>query len=174
MTAPTRILGIDPGNEESAYALIDGETCGPILYGKVPNNELRDMIYNDVFWSLDHVNIEMVASYGMPVGKEVFETCVWIGRFFETFQRPADIERLDDLTAPQLVYRREVKLHICHSPKANDATIRQALVDRFAPGEKNHGKGTKQHPGWFHGFRADIWQAYAVAVTAADRIAGRL
>lgn len=54
--------------------------------------------------------------------------------------------------------------------KANDATVRQALVDRFAPGQPNHGKGTKAAPGWFHGFRADVWQAYALAVYVADSI----
>ena len=39
---------------------------------------------------------------------------------------------------------------------------------RFAHGQPNHGKGTKAQPGWFYGFHADIWQAYALAVYAAD------
>ena len=104
----------------------------------------------------------MVASYGMAVGKDVFETCVWIGRFAEACGRDSDGE------ASQLVYRQPVKLHHCHSAKAKDSNIRQALVDRFAPGQPNYGKGTKAQPGWFHGFNADIWQAYALAVYAAD------
>ena len=108
----------------------------------------------------------MVASYGMPVGREVFETCVWIGRFAEILARTTGRE-------PRLVCRRDVKLHHCHSPRANDATIRQALVDRFAYGQPNHGKGTKKQPGWFYGFHADIWQAYALAVATADRLLGR-
>jgi len=41
-------------------------------------------------------------------------------------------------------------------------------VDRFAPGESNHGKGTKAEPGWFYGFAKDVWQATALAVYAAD------
>ena len=49
--------------------------------------------------------------------------------------------------------------------------IRQALVDRFAHGEPNYGKGTKARPGFFHGFSADVWQAYALAVYAADVLA---
>ena len=28
--------------------------------------------------------------------------------------------------------------------------------------------GTKAEPGWFYGFRADVWQAYALAVYVAD------
>ena len=97
---------------------------------------------------------------GMAVGADVFETCVWIGRFIEVI---GDVDT-------DLVKRHPVKLHHCHSSKANDSNIRQALVDRFAPGQPNHGKGTKARPGWFHGFHSDIWQAYALAVYAADQL----
>lgn len=69
---------------------------------------------------------------------------------------------------PEFILRQQEKLTICHSPKANDATIKQALIDRFAPGVSNYGKGTKKDPGWFYGFRADEWSAYAVAVTYHD------
>lgn len=44
-----------------------------------------------------------------------------------------------------------------------DGIITQALCDRFAPGARNKGKGTKKEPGFFYGFSADVWQAFAVA-----------
>jgi hypothetical protein len=106
----------------------------------------------------------MVASYGMAVGKEVFETCVWIGRY-------AQLADVYATTIPcDLVYRRDVKLHHCGTTKAKDSNITQALIDRFAPGQPNRGKGTKAAPGWFHGFAADMWQAHALAVLTADRL----
>lgn len=155
----SRLLAIDPGPVESAYAEVDVDTCRPVAHGKVPNatvlSVLRDL-EPDVA-----VRVEMVASYGMPVGAEVFETCVWIGRFIE--RTPWALR----------VFRRDVKLHVCHDSRAKDSNITQALVDRFAPGQPNRGKGTKAQPGWFHGFAADVWQAYALAVTEADRLAGR-
>ena len=160
------VLGIDPGNEYSAYALIRTETCFPVKCEKLPNRELHRRLPADQGPVGTEASIEMVASYGMPVGREVFETCVWIGRFLEVLAQNAGRE-------PGLVYRRDVKLHHCHSPRANDATIRQALVDRFAYGQPNRGKGTKKQPGWFHGFHSDIWQAYALAVATADRLLGR-
>jgi hypothetical protein len=151
------VLAIDPGPVESAYVLIDTRGT-PLSFAKVPNEALRDVLRFDRLGRMaHHVAIEMVASYGMPVGAEVFETCVWIGRFAET-----------SVVDAQLVYRRDVKLHHCQSARAKDANITQALVDRFAPGQPNHGKGTKAAPGWFYGFKADIWQAYALAVYVAD------
>jgi len=158
-----RILAIDPGNTESGYAVIDVATCRPWRVGKVSNDDLRATITNgSLLVGVNQVSIEMVASYGMAVGASVFETCVWIGRFFEVVYQDFNTD---------LVYRRDVKLHHCHSAKAKDANISQALIDRFASGVPNHGKGSKAAPGWFYGFKADIWQAYALAVLTADRVA---
>lgn len=158
------ILAIDPGSTESGYALINVQTRRPVDVGKIPNHELLDMLGTTVDHELlEHIVIEMIASYGMSVGREVFDTCVWVGRF----QQVALAAAVHG-TPVDLVYRREVKLHHCHSSKAKDSNISQALVDRFAYGVGNHGKGTKADPGWFYGFRADIWQAYALAVYAAD------
>lgn len=163
-----RLLAIDPGSTESAYIIIDQDTRAPIELGKMPNgallNHLWGSYHTDWLGAGDPVVIEMVASYGMPVGAEVFDTCVWIGRFAEAAGRDADWDYAT------LVKRQPVKLHHCHSPKATDATVKQALIDRFAYGQRNHGKGTKAEPGWFHGFHHDIWQAFALAVYAADKL----
>ena len=78
------------------------------------------------------VIIEMIASYGMAVGKEVFDTCVWIGRFVE-------LARLQNIGV-EYIYRKDEKINICNSMKAKDSNIRQALIDRF--GEV----GTKKNP----------------------------
>lgn len=158
----TTLLAIDPGNTESAYTIIDTHTCEPIKFAKVPNDEILDLL-GDYYGP---VVIEMVASYGMPVGADVFETCVWIGRFQEAHAQITG-------TIPELVKRNPVKVHHCHSSKAKDSNITQALVDRFAPGQPNRGKGTKAAPGWFYGFAADVWQAYALAVYVADQRMGR-
>ena len=164
----TTVLAIDPGPTESGWALIDSETCELIDFGKAENRWVIDLFRRGdiALKHCPHVAIEMVASYGMSVGASVFETCVWIGRF----QQHA-LTASGDL--PELIYRRDVKLHHCGQTKATDSNIAQALKDRFAPGQPNHGKGTKAAPGFFYGFRADIWQAYALAVLAADRIHGR-
>jgi len=153
-----RILAIDPGNTESGYALIDSITCKPYDVGKISNFYLRDKLMDGGY---DHVSIEMIKSYGMPVGATVFETCVWIGRFLEVSQT-SDVE---------LVYRGDVKQHHCHNSGAKDSNVIVALTDRFASGVRNRGKGTVASPGWFYGFKADIWQAYALAVYTADTIA---
>jgi uncharacterized protein YlaI len=152
------VLAIDPGPLESAYAVVDSE-CAPIVFGKVPNIELLDAL-PELAQLSSRGAIEMIASYGMAVGADVFETCVWIGRFAQVL----DQERL----ITERVKRNPIKVHHCHSSKANDSNIRQALVDRFAYGQPNHGKGTKSAPGWFHGFHSDIWAAYALAVYVAD------
>ena len=152
-----RILAIDPGNIESGYCVLNDYS--PVKFGKLSNDGFKNL-FDDLF-GCDVVVIEMVESYGMPVGREVFDTVRWIGKF------EAYAEKY--LMDVEFVTRKEEKLAICHSMKANDATIRQALVDRFAPGIPNHGKGTKKEKGFFYGFKADMWSAFAVGVTYLDR-----
>jgi hypothetical protein len=154
------VIAIDPGSERSGLCVIEEDTYKPILREKVLNDQLVDTVKCAL--GISTVVIEMVGHYGtgMPAGKDVFDTCVWIGRFLEQFE----IRR----TPTHTLKRGDVKMHICGSMRANDATIRQALVDRFAPDATNHGKGTKREPGWFYGFSGDMWQAYALGVTYLD------
>lgn len=159
-----KILAIDPGTTDSAYVLMnDDYTIRNRNFYKFKNElvlkTIKDLggIYDDGMT----VVIEMVASYGMGVGQEVFDTCVWIGRFTQ-----AAIERGCRV---EYVYRMEEKMALCHDSRAKDANIRQALIDRFALFDKKSGKGTKKKPDVFYGFSKDIWSAYAVGVTYLDR-----
>jgi len=146
------ILAIDPGTTESGYALL--EDGAVVLSGVLLNYDLLEQIKAQRFkaWGATRLAVEMIASYGMPVGREVFETCVWIGRFIEAWGGEY-----------QLIYRRDVKLHLCGNARAKDANIRQALLDKIGP------QGTKKAPGPTYGVKSHAWAALAVAVTAADR-----
>lgn len=144
------IIGIDPGNKESAYVIVDKETLKPIEFGKVDNEDLVDMLRNDI--DTCDVAIEMVASYGMAVGADVFETVFWIGIFWEALKGNKRTK----------IYRKDEKINLCGTMKAKDANIRQALIDRFGV------VGTKKNQGWFYGVSKDVWSAIAVAVTYHD------
>lgn len=160
-----RILGIDPGNIQSAYCLIDAETLRPLEVGKLENEALRRYLREELsFDEQDRGAIEMIASYGMPVGREVFDTCRWIGRYEEVLSRKLYI-------LPTLIYRQQEKLHICHDSRAKDTNIRRALIDRFAQHDLKNGKGTKKDPDWFYGFSGtDMYAAYSVALVMAEVI----
>jgi hypothetical protein len=145
-----RILAIDPGTEESGWCLLrDGSVQES---GVMPNHELLTVVAGWSRYSEDELAIEMIASYGMAVGREVFETCVWVGRFQQAWRVPASV---------RLVYRRDVKLHLCGNAKAKDANIRQALLDLIGP------QGTKKAPGPTYGVKSHAWAALGVAVTVA-------
>lgn len=158
-----KILAIDPGNIDSGYVLTNDLNI--IESGKIRNENLLKLIYNELSKNYIHVVIEMVASYGMPVGKEVFNTCVWIGRFVQACIFYGQ-------NSPDFIFRKEVKMNLCNSNRAKDSNVIQALIDRFANTNLHgkYGKGTKNNRGYFYGFSKDIWQAYAVAVTYYDKI----
>lgn len=163
------LLAIDPGNEKSAYVIYD--TCLTDLqdirekknireFGIFRNEDLLCMVRS---LPSDHLAIEMIACYGMAVGKTVFETCLWIGRFIEAYTSYNN----KPFTK---VYRMEVKMHLCNHPRAKDSNIRQAIMDRYEPtgGGKNPYVGTKTQPGPLYGVSKDVWAALGVAITHAE------
>ena len=148
------IMAIDPGTRCSGFCIVDSENMQPKGFGKEINDYLSRILRLGVY---DAVVIERVASMGLPVGAEVFETCEWVGRFSQIAE--------DKGFPVHYVYRKDEKMTICGSMKATDATIRRALIDRYAQHDKRTGKGTKGNPDWFYGFKKDIWAAFAVAET---------
>jgi hypothetical protein len=159
-----KILAIDPGNIRSAYVLLH-EDGTPAAKGRVSNEDMRRILLEPVTnlgavgAMIDAIAIEMIASYGMAVGKEVFETCVWIGRFLECSQ---------DIWPVSFVYRKDVKLHLCNSPRAKDSNVRQALIDRFGGRDAAIGSKKIKKVGPLYGYAEDEWAALAVAVYRHD------
>lgn len=144
------ITAIDPGTDESAMIEWDGVKIHRREI--MPNADLltfvRHLAVDDV------LAVEMIACYGMPVGKEVFETCLLIGRLQEIWSQRVSTFRK--------IYRRDVKVHLCNSAKAKDGNIRQALLDRLGP------VGVKANQGPCYGISSHLWSALAIAVYAHD------
>jgi hypothetical protein len=152
------LLAIDPGTTKSGWCILDRSYV--VASGIDSNESVLARVYD---WQAGPLGIEMIASYGMPVGREVFETVLWTGRFMQAYQYPKTVK---------LIYRRDVKLHLCGSAKAKDANIRQALLDRFPAtgGGKTPQIGTKRNPGPLFGVSSHAWAALAVAVTIDDEM----
>lgn len=153
MSSPTqRSLAIDPGTTESAIVLWDGSL---ILKAEImPNILAAEWVRNSYLFDVG-VFCEMVSSYGMPVGREVFETCVWIGEFRQICKSKG--------TPFNLIYRRDVKLHHCGSARAKDGNVIQALKDKYGS------KGTKKAPGVTYKLKSHLWQAFAIATMVTEK-----
>ncbi len=155
------VLGIDAGSEETGLCLVEAATFKPIVFGKIKNEEVflwlkenNDKI-NDEFCVVAY---EQFKNYGMPMGDSTIKSIEWNGRFKQHLN---DVYKI---TKQFPIMRVEEKVNICKSVKAKDSHIRQALIDRF--GEV----GTKKKPGFFYGFKKDVWSAFAVAITFIDKI----
>jgi hypothetical protein len=173
----THILAIDPGPTRSACVWF--EDGRPLQHGIWDNRVLRHPF---VRGSADTLVIEEVAHYGMPVGRDVFQTVRWAALFEAAFGMERTV----------YVPRAEVKLYLCGSPRATDATVRQALIDRYggdevAIGGKKcpvcKGRGSTRNvpcetckaSGWaapkgpLYGIATHCWSALALAVTYSER-----
>lgn len=159
------VLGIDPGYRESAWVSYDGKRV--IAHGIESNESLllrfeceRDPVISPRWFPEERPTVavfESVESYGMAVGREVFETVFWTGRLY---QAAAGIT-----TQTHRLPRKAVKLHLCQSVRAQDSNIRTALMDRFGG---IGSVGTRRDPGPLFGMKSHLWSALAIAVTWFD------
>lgn len=158
--APRHIIAIDPGNEESALLVWDGSRIDLTRFG--PNEDILALLKG---WRsgprIVPLVVERIACYGMAVGETTFETVFWTGRFAEAYG--ADITHR--------ITRGEVKMHLCHTMRAKDANVRQAILDRF--GGKDRAVGKKAAPGVLYGIHSHLWSALAVGLTWHDLNARR-
>lgn len=153
-----RVLALDPGDTQTGYCFIDVDTLRPLRFGKEDNQSVLLLVQLEAY---DLLVSERVASYGMAVGRNVFETCEWVGRYTQASHAPV-----------VYIYRQEEKLHICHDSRAKGSNIRRALIDRFAQHDLKNGRGTKKKPDWFYGFKKDVWAAYAAGITYIEKEKG--
>lgn len=154
------VLAIDPGTDQSAWLGFDGQSVRG--HGIVDNAELlrlirsREIVRELLGGTLDTtVVIEQMRSFMQRVGREVFETVRWAGRFEEA-AHPMRVV---------LLGRKDVVLHLCGSARGNDADVRAAVAERFGG---SAAKGTKTAPGPLYGVARDVWSALALAVTWTD------
>jgi len=157
------ILAIDPGPIHSGLVRLDPQ--GNVLQACVLRNDLvLGVLAAEEPASATRLAIEWISSFGMPVGSEIFETCRWVGRFQQTWHAPDNV---------LLIPRAEIKLALCHSSRAKDVNVRQALIDLYQPtgGGNCPQVGTARKPGPLHKVHSHSWSALAVGVVASARLA---
>jgi len=160
------IFAIDPGNKitTALKAEIDPQRYPShvVLTDVVPLHVFRDICNAAVLVEIDRlpcgtvVLIEDIESFGMAVGREVFRTAQWAGRFEE---------RAEANGLPvTYVKRSDVKTTLCYNRTAKDANIRAALIDVYG-GSKELAIGLKATPGPLYEFASHAWSALALVVT---------
>jgi hypothetical protein len=152
------ILALDPGTTQTGWAIV-ADDMRVIQHGIEKNSEILEIIRNFETYADGKIATEMIASYGMPVGREVFETCIWIGRFIQAWRAPEEVI---------IIYRREVKMHLCGTTRAKDTNVRQAIIDLYEPtgGGATPQIGTSKQPGPLYGVSSHVWPAIGVGIVA--------
>jgi hypothetical protein len=165
-----KILSLDPGTFETGWCKYNPDTHKVEAMGIDRNEAVLSLLYTQGGHDTDLV-LEMVGHYGtgMPVGKEVFHTCLWIGRFIEAWGHLWGDPATQGFACNEasLILRKTITTQICGVAKAKASNIRQALLDRFPAtgGGKTPQVGTKKQHGPLYGVKSHIWSALAVAIT---------
>lgn len=150
-----RILAIDPGPERSGVVLFDTD-IGSVEYAYKDMGNEEVLFRCGIEGNIGIVLIEQIAGMGQVVGKDVFETVFWSGRFAQAAGMPIVVR----------IPRSEVKLRLCGTSRAKDPNVRMAICDRFG-GEKA-ALGKKKNPGPLYGVSSHAWAAMGLVCAWLD------
>ena len=152
------VLAVDPGSEKSGWVIYDSDDHKPIDFGVSNNYDMEHLIEYDARPTV--FAYEMIGHYGkgMPAGKSVFETCIWIGRFEKAWNSEDTFYRILNTT---------IRATLCGTVRAKEANIHLASKEKFPAtgGGKDPYKGTKGQPGPLFGMSGHIFSALAVGLT---------
>lgn len=172
------ILGIDPGSEKTGLCIFRPASYRVEDPCILPNSEvLRYLSMKltekrpktvQVRWVVQ----ELISSYGFSVGRSVFETVRWNGRFTQHLCSIAENNpelRFSVLGVP----RFRIKQVVCNSKaKRNDASVIDALKRKFYARHrvpKEFYKPGRRGCGPLKEVKGDAWQALAAAVAFAEQ-----
>lgn len=142
------IFSVDPGSAQSAYVFFDPAKQRIIDMGILPNDDMLKQIKIGTP-RMTVFAIERVASFGFSVGKEIFATCEWTGRFIQAAaHHPVTIFP---------IYRKQVVVAVTGKSTNGDKEVRAAMIARY--GKEN-----------LDGCVRDLWSALAIATVASDRL----
>jgi len=149
------IIGIDPGPEHSGLAVLRtvNKIDNPVVERAESETDNESVaIFLDTFGCgpEDVLVVEMIESQGMAVGREVFESVYWIGRFTQAW--PGRVVR---------VTRKAVKLTMCGTRAAKESEVRRSLLNEY--GGADRAVGVKKDPGPLYGVKGHAWDAVTVA-----------
>ena len=162
-----RVIGIDPGPEESGYVIWDGERI--LEFGNARNEVLAVALDNLTYPfppdgdrlfinEPEECAIEQIRGFGVMASDKLFDTCMWTGRFLHAFGQHRT----------HWVPRKTAAAHICGvGGISKDQFVREALIARF--GGKELAVGIKKQPGPLYGISGHLWAALAVAITYYDQ-----
>jgi hypothetical protein len=157
------VLGVDPGEKNSAYVLWRYDIGQVIGFGELPNTELIARLREPFRLWCDKIAVEVIRGYGLRTGNETYLSCQWAGRFLEAYEsRGAQGFEVQRKTKQGYVH------HFCGHDGAGDTGLYAALKDRFGD------PGTKKAPGIMYGLKSThLRAAFAVAVFIADQVKER-
>lgn len=161
-------IGIDTGDDISALVILRGQNI--VAKIRKPNKQLSANLEEISGEFKDAIlAIEMFQGRGKTAGQESFDSIFYVGWYARLW-----IERAN--TTPVMIYRSEVKTHLCGTSGVNDTNVRQAILDLYPKtgGGKYPQIGIKSKRGPLYGIANDMYSALAVCLTVQSGEYGRV